>query len=241
MNYGLTRSEVLLTLIETAKMDIPFIDIHSHSRNDNSGVIAIQSYFLQDFNPSISALFTAAIHPWHVGKFQFEEVRAMLEKLDGHPQLIAIGETGLDRVCLSDYGNQKLIFELHIGFAERNNLPLVVHAVKSWNEMIGYLKKVRVPFIVHGYKSRKEITRQLVHIGGHFSIGKAILDPTPHFIEDIKSIPLTSIFLETDDSMVAIQEIYGEVSKIRGISLEDLKYQIYENYNKLFPTKEFGI
>ncbi len=241
MNYGLTGSEVLLTLIETAKMDIPFIDIHSHSANDNSGVITIQSFFLQELNPSISTYFTAAIHPWHVGMFSIEEVKAMLEKMTGHPGLIAIGETGLDKVCLSDYVHQKLIFALHIGFAERNNLPLIIHSVRSWNDMIGYLKKIRVPFIVHGYNSGREISRQLLHIGGYFSIGKAILNSTPRFIEEIKTIPLTSLFLETDESTAAIEEIYLEMSKIRGISLADLKYQVYENYNKLFPKFELKI
>ena len=222
-------------------MNIPFIDIHSHSRNDDSGVITIQSCFLQDLNPSISTFFTTAVHPWHVGGFSLGEAKEMLDKLTGHPKLIAIGETGLDKVCSSDYGYQKLIFELHIGFAERNNLPLIIHSVKSWNDMIGYLKKVQVPFVVHGYIAGREITRQLVHLGVHFSIGKSILNPTTRFIEDIKSIPLTSLFLETDESTAAIEEIYLGMSKIREISMSDLKYQVFENYKKLFPIIEFDI
>lgn len=232
-------SEVLLTPIETAKMDVPFIDIHSHSQKYNSGIITIQSFFLQDVNPSISTKFTAAIHPWHVDEFQLEKAIAMLKNLAGHPGLIAIGETGLDKVCSSDYGHQKLIFELQIRFAERNNLPLVIHSVKSWNDMIGYLKKLHVPFILHGYKSGKEISRQLIQLGGYFSIGLAILDATPRLIEDMKYIPLTSLFLETDESTVAIEEIYLEMSRIRGISLEDLKYQIFENYKRLFTKLIF--
>ena len=222
-------------------MDIPFIDIHSHTRKDFSGVVTVQSCFLQDLDPSLSTIFTAAIHPWHVDRFHFEEVKAMLGKLARHPGLIAIGETGLDKVCLSDYGQQKLIFELQIEFAERNNLPLVIHSVRSWNDMIGYLKKVRVPFIVHGYKSGKEMTRQLVYIGAYFSIGKAIFDQPSRFIEEIKSIPLTSLFLETDESLAPIEDIYMEVSRIRGISLEDLKYQVYDNYNALFPKIKLPI
>jgi TatD DNase family protein len=227
----------LQTNYETIKMDFPYIDIHTHHRKELPGITSVQSYFLQDVNPSITTPFTAGIHPWHVTRFSIDEVVAMLENLIGHKELIGIGEIGLDRACSSDYLLQKRIFELHLSFAEKYNLPIVIHAVKSWSEIIAYLKRVTVPFILHGYSANMAITRQLIQIRAIFSLGASILKPNPGFHQVIKAIPLSSLFLETDESPLQIEIIYMELSKILGIPIDQLKYQIYDNYIHLFPIK----
>jgi TatD DNase family protein len=81
------------------------------------------------------------------------------------------------------------------------------------------------------------ITRQLVQNGADFSIGASILKSSPSFHQVIKAIPLTSLFLETDESPLQIEIIYLELSKILGIPIDELKYQIYDNYIHLFPIK----
>ena len=218
-------------------MDFPYIDIHTHHCIEKPGIITVRSYFLQNVNPSITTSFTAGLHPWHTNLYSIEEVNAMLENLIPHPRLIGIGEIGLDKVCTADYNQQKRIFEAHLCFAEKYNFPVVIHTVKSWNDMIGYLKKIHVPFILHGYMAGMEITRQLIQIGSYFSLGTSILNPNFRFHEVIKAIPLTSLFLETDESTVPIEGIYLELSKIRGISINELKSHIYENYTNLFPKR----
>ena len=216
-------------------MDFPYIDIHTHHRKELTGITSVHSYFLQDVSPSITTTFTAGIHPWHVTGFSIVEVEALLENLVGHKGLIGIGEIGLDKAFSSDYLQQKQIFELQLSFAEKYNLPIVIHAVKSWNEMIVYLKRVSVPSILHGYSANMAITRQLIQIGANFSLGASILKPNPSFHQVIKAIPLTSLFLETDESPLQIEIIYMELSKILGIPIDELKYQIYDNYANLFP------
>jgi len=65
-------------------------------------------------------------------------------------------------------------------------------------------------------------------------LGKSVLQISPRFREAIQIIPLDSLFLETDDSLTTIIEIYQEVSAILGLSVEELKNQIYKNFNRLF-------
>ena len=36
--------------------------------------------------------------------------------------------------------------------------------------------------------------------------------------------------LETDDSSATIEEIYAYAAKVRGVDIEDLKSDIYQNY-----------
>jgi TatD DNase family protein len=217
-------------------MSIPFIDIHTHHPVYTEGIISIPSLFLQDIDIQNvpNKYFSAAIHPWHASNFTTLTIRTMLENLIMQPGLIAIGETGLDKVCKADYQQQKLIFELHLEFAKNYHKPLIIHAVKSWNELIEYFKLTKVPLILHGYSEGIVLTRQLINLGCNFSLGKSVLQISPRFREAIQIIPLDSLFLETDDSLTTIIEIYQEVSAILGLSVEELKNQIYKNFNRLF-------
>ena len=217
-------------------MNVPFIDIHTHHSTNSEGIIAIPSLFLQDVNIQnvINNPFSAAVHPWHATNFTLLEVRTMLENLMLYPRLIAIGETGLDKICTEDYQHQKLLFDLHLEFAEKYHKPLIIHAVKSWNDLIGYFKQTTVPIVLHGYSEGIILTKQLIDLGCYFSFGKSVMQITPRFREAIKIIPVTSLFLETDDATTSIVEIYTEVSKILNHSLEELKIAVYENYKRLF-------
>jgi len=228
--------KILFDQKQIYKVNIPYIDIHTHHPQISEEILTIQSLFLQDIDlqKDIKFQFSAAIHPWHATKFTQEQVRAMLEKLANQPELIAIGETGLDKVCAADYQRQKILFELHLEFAEKYHKPVIIHAVKSWNELMGYLKMANIPVILHGYSAGKELTKQLIGLGCYFSVGKSILNISPDFREAIQTIPLTSLFLETDDSPATIIEIYTEVSKVLGLLPDELKIQIYENFKLMF-------
>jgi len=217
-------------------VDIPFIDIHTHHSVNSEEILFVQSIFLQDVDLQVKQnfFFSSAIHPWHVAEFDPGKVSALLESLVNQPGLIAIGETGLDKACTASYQLQKQIFEIHLAFAEKYHKPLIIHAVKSWNEIIIYLKRAKVPFILHGYTGGKELTKQLIDLEAYFSIGKSVLRMPPRFQDAIQLIPLSALFLETDDSLTDIREIYDEVSKIRNISLEELKIQINRNFKSLF-------
>ena len=221
-------------------MSTPFIDIHTHHPLNSEEILSVPSLFLQDidFKKVINNPFSAAIHPWHAAEFLPGQVRTMLEALIKQPGLIAIGETGLDRICTADFQQQKLLFELHLEFAENQHKPLVIHAVKSWNDLIPYLKKAKVPYILHGYSGGTELTKQLIDLGCYFSVGKLVLQMTPRFREAFQLIPLTSLFLEADDSPSDIREIYQKASEILNIPLDSFKIQLNQNFKDLFNLQE---
>ncbi|MCX6239714.1 MAG: TatD family hydrolase [Bacteroidia bacterium] len=217
-------------------MKIPFIDIHTHHPVNSEEIISVHSLFLQDVDlqNDINTPFSAAIHPWHATKFAPEQVSEMLNNLIKQPEFIAIGETGLDKLCNADYQHQKNLFELQLEFAVFYRKPVIIHAVRSWNELTWYLKQAKVPIILHGYSAGKELTKQLIDLGCYFSLGKSVLQITPSHREAIQIIPLNTLFLETDDSSANIMEIYFEVSKITGLQLDELKIQIHKNFKSLF-------
>jgi TatD DNase family protein len=217
-------------------MQIPFVDIHTHHPVTDADIVSIPSLFLQeiDINHPLPFPFTTAIHPWHAQKYDLDEIKIMLKGLDNQNGMIAIGETGLDKKCPIDFNLQKLVFELHIDYAERNHKPLIIHCVNAWNEMITYSKHSKVPLILHGYNADIELTKQLIRHGFYFSVGKAILKENGKLQESIQLIPPTSMFFETDDEKLDIRDIYDVAAKILDYPLKDLKQQILTNYNNIF-------
>ena len=220
-------------------MKIPFVDIHTHHPKNSAEILAVESLFLQDAGSprNTNFPFSAAVHPWHTQSYSLKQIGAMLEEVVKKPGLIAIGETGLDKSYKSDYQHQRQVFGLHLEFAQRHSKPVIIHAVRSWNEIIEYLKHSKTPSILHGYSAGVVLTKQLIGLGCYFSVGKSVLQITPRFRESLQIIPLSSLFMESDDSQVDIQEIYSEVSKLRNIAMGDLKIQIYENFKNLFSFR----
>ena len=170
-------------------MKIPFVDIHTHHPKNSAEILSVESLFLQDAGSTrnVNFPFSAAIHPWHTGSYSLKQIEAMLEEVVKKPGLIAIGETGLDKSYKTDYQHQKQVFGLHLEFAQRHSKPLIIHAVRSWNEIIEYLKHSKTPSILHGYSAGVVLTKQLIGLGCYFSVGKPVLQITPRFRESFKS------------------------------------------------------
>ncbi len=217
-------------------MNIPFIDIHTHRPVNSEEIQSVPSLFLQDVDSTHPEYprFSAAIHPWHASQFTPDKVGEMLENIATAPGIIAIGETGLDKACSTDYQLQKLIFGLHLDFAVNHHKPLIIHAVRSWNDLIISLRHTKIPVIIHGYSGGKELTKQLIDLGFYLSVGESVLRTTPRFRESLQLIPLTSLFLETDESGEDIRKIYHEISQLRGLSPEEFKIQIFKNFKTVF-------
>lgn len=223
-------------------MTSPFIDIHTHQPVYTEDVISVSSLFLQDveINQPLTYPFSTGIHPWHADKIDLDEIKKRLENLISQPELIAIGETGLDKKSQVDIDLQKRVFELHIEFAEKIHKPLIIHSVNSWNEIIACQKKSNISFILHGFNANIELTKQLIHHGFCFSIGSAILKEKVKLRESVKIIPITSLFFETDDEILDIREIYKTSALILKCSVEELKHQLFANYNRIFQKRDIA-
>lgn len=50
----------------------------------------------------------------------------------------------------------------------------------------------------------------------------------------IQQIPRDFIFIETDEGKSPINQLYREVADMAGISVNELKLEIFRNYKKVF-------
>lgn len=220
-------------------MKLPLIDLHTHRVPTDDAILAIVNMPLETPCPE-DGLFSYGIHPWDVN-VEFvgsENAFSLLEKRLKIPSVIALGEVGLDKMH-PDFSLQQSIFERQIALSEHCQKPLIIHNVRSDNEIIASFKrhKPTQPWILHGYNGALQDAQRLIKLGLYLSLGDAILHPQRKISRALKGLPLEHLFFETDTSETPIAEIYQHASSLLKMSSEDLKKQIFANFAHCFKTQ----
>ncbi len=212
---------------------IPFVDIHTHFARSNDDVLSIQSFSQDEWENTEGAHFASVgLHPWFLTKENGEHDLEKLSRLIAQPNVLALGECGLDRLKGENLNLQTTFFETQIRLAETFQKPVIIHCVRAFNEVIAVKKKLKptVPLIIHGFNKNEIILAQLLKNGFYVSIGVHILRGPNSFKKSVLSIPLDRLFFETDDVDMPIQDVYEAYSALSGIDLTDLKSSIYDNF-----------
>lgn len=162
-------------------------------------------------------LISVGLHPWHVGT-DWEEQLRMLGEVAGKKRVMLIGETGLDKLCKTDFALQQTIFLRQIELAEEVQKPLIIHCVKAWPELIAIRKKVlpSVPWVIHGFRGKPELASQLLELGLYLSFGEKFN------VDSLRITPLEKLCTETDESKLSIEDICFRIAEVKGISVEEL-------------------
>jgi len=123
-----------------------------------------------------------------------------------------------------------LIFEKQVEIAESAELAVVLHVVRSFNELLGFMRAQQpvVPMIIHGYNGSVQMAEELVKAGFLISFGEAITREHSKIIEALQKVPVEMMFLETDEGDMDIREIYQFAAEVKGISADHLRLQIFE-------------
>jgi TatD DNase family protein len=157
---------------------------------------------------------------------------AYLSEIASDPRIIAIGETGLDRLKGPSSDLQIPVFKKHIELSEKLSKPVIIHCVKAWEELIRIRREVKPtqPWIIHGYRGKPELTERLVGEGFLFSIGDNIN------VDSMQLIPLGSLFCETDEGEMPISRVYLQTSRALNMNVEEFADRVTENVRRIFPT-----
>ena len=149
-----------------------------------------------------------------------------------------VGETGLDYCSEANKEAQQELFLRHLDIAEKLQKPVVLHVVKSFEDVMLALRKRSIQGVVfHGFIGSKEQAMRATNLGYYLSFGDRSLR-SPRTRDVIATMPIENLFCETDDcDNISIEEIYAEVAKLRGITTEELATQIEKNYKRLFKKR----
>lgn len=214
------------------------IDFHTHQKHE-PGKIQILNVFAQDLLPDAPEyLFSAGLHPWHIGKVNSEECFQAINRAAELKNMLAVGECGLDRSIAMDFAAQEWHFKQQIQIANNHHKPLIIHCVRAYSDMLKHKKESKsgLPWIIHGYLGNLETTFSLIKHDFYFSVGERLLiDEAKHDI--LRSIPSGRLFLETDDSKISIADIYSLAARVLKMDENELAQSIANNFTSLFGSE----
>ena len=225
-------------------MNIPeqilYIDFHTHSLCESDDVIQLINLFPEQPVPQLAAhrFYSLGWHPWYINEEDYDANLQII--LDGSKmsQILAIGECGLDQLSKVHLEIQIKAFRQQILISEKVGKPLLIHCVRTANEIIRLKKelKPKMPWIFHGFNSNLITGRELIRHGFMFSLGADLLKDISNALNFLPEIPLDRLFLETGDEDLHIERIYARAALKLEMEVFTLKKLIHSNFDRVFPN-----
>ena len=152
------------------------------------------------------------------------------------PNVFALGEAGLDKMHKDTFEQQIAVFERQIDLSEAMQKPMILHDVKSHNEILALRKKhkAKQPWILHGFNGTEQEIQQLTGQGLYLSVGESLLHSERKITKSLKNISLDLLFLETDMAEIGIETIYEAAAGLLEMDINALRVQIFANFVQLF-------
>ena len=179
---------------------------------------------------------------------------AYYKELAQNKKVVAIGECGLDYFKdkrQETKEKQKKAFMAQIELAHELKKPLMIHCRSAFSDLIKILNsKFHIlnskPGITHFFSGTKGEAKQLLDLGFSFTFG-GVITFARDYDEVIEMLPLDRILSETDAPYVApvpyrgrrnepvyVIEVVKRLAEIKGLPVEKMAEQIFENAKKLF-------
>lgn len=213
-----------------------FFNFHTHKFTNRPDVLELVNQYPQEFDASIP-FYSIGIHPWYIAEGKVEMDLGIIESKLKENNCLAIGECGLDKRIEIPMDLQQAVFEKQLLLAQKYGVPVVIHCVAAFQEVIAIKKKlnIRVPMIIHGFSKNEQTAKQLLEHGFFISFGKYLLR-NPELESVFKSVPNDRFFLETDTIEENIEAVYALAAKYKGVNLQEIQKQINCNFQAVFKT-----
>lgn len=192
---------------------------------------------------------SCGVHPLHQ-----EDCCSYQELLDvcGLPEVVAVGETGLDYFYSEDTREtQMLSFIDHIKVANTVNKPLIIHTRDARQDTLDTLVKYKDPEtkgVLHCFTESLEMALAAIEMGFYISFsGIVTFNSAKELREVAKVIPLERMLIETDSPWLApvphrgkqnqpgyVVEVAEFIAELRGISVDHVAKVTTQNFYNLF-------
>ncbi|AJC48990.1 TatD family hydrolase [Allofrancisella guangzhouensis] len=180
------------------------------------------------------------LHPAFIDLHQNYDIKK-LEEYTQSTKTKLIGEIGLDK-RVQNFDKQLDFFKSQINVAKNLNKKVIIHSVKSHNEIIKIIKDTNFNNggIIHAFNTNTDIAKTYIDLGFKLGIGGIISHPYSKLKQTLKSIDSKNIVLETDSPDMQlyaerqitntpknIPRIFELVSNVYELNPAILKQQIY--------------
>lgn len=190
-------------------------------------------------------------HPTEAGSYSDYIEKKLIEQLQ-LPKVVAMGEMGLDYYWNNDPKSiQQDSFRRQIRVAKELNMPISIHNRDATEDTYAILKEENVQDIggiMHSFNIDTYWMGKFLDLGMHISLsGVVTFKNAPEVKEVAQKVPFDKLLVETDAPYLApmphrgkrnepsyVRFVAEEISKLRGLSLEEVAVQTTKNANTLF-------
>lgn len=210
------------------------LDIHTHCLEAADALIAVEP---RAFTPLQGKHYAVGFHPWSEVSSLSDADYQLLERCANHPQVVAIGEIGLDALRGDRLEAQQQALCRQLRIASQLGLPVVAHSVRTANQLIACWRACAsqgIKLAVHGMRSNERVAKMLIDEGFFLSFGT-------HFQEStVRYTPLDRLLIETDDTPppTTIHTVASHIGKCVGMDAEEVESLARANAARfLSPSK----
>ncbi len=191
------------------------------------------------------------IHPHNVEGVSEDHYRK-LSALADNIEVKAYGEIGLD--FFKDYAPHDLQiyhFARQLELSKELDLPVIIHDRDAHEQVMKHLhacKSFPAGGVMHCYSGDANLAKEIIDLGFYISIpGVVTYNKAEQLAEAVKSIPLSSLILETDGPFLTPEPYRGKrnepayvlytaqkVAEIKKVSLEKVAEHTTKNVCDLF-------
>ncbi len=193
--------------------------------------------------------FTLGLHPNHEVARE-PDLEALLALARSYPEIVAIGETGLDyfrhRVAPEV---QRQRFRAHLETAAELELPVVIHMREADDDTLAILREMRpASGVMHCFSSGMAEAEQALELGLHISFSGNVTFKRNEELRAVAAVvPPDRLLIETDSPYLApvprrgernepsfVRHVAEVVARSRGMDVERLATVTTENAKALF-------
>ncbi|HYU37490.1 MAG TPA: TatD family hydrolase [Gemmatimonadales bacterium] len=198
--------------------------------------------------PGLSA--TAGIHP-HEARHWSPAAAARLRDLLTLPEVVALGETGLDyHYDHSPRDTQRRAFEAQLTLAGEVRKPIVVHARDADDDVAAMLRSADAPVVLHSFSSGPGVFEAGMAIAAYFSFSGMITFKSWTMTHSVTACPPDRLLVETDGPYLApvphrgqrnepafVRAVTAALARARGEPAESIERRTTDNARRLFGAR----
>lgn len=189
------------------------------------------------------------IHPTRLGgPSEVDAALVELGRLAASPDVVAIGEVGLDAGTGNDALEAQERFLLGcLELARARGLPLVLHVVGAHEAALALLRPwAPIPAVVHYFVGDAALARRYLELGCLISVGKPATRPSEVALrEALVEIPIDRLLLETDTYPLPgrateprdAAKVCAAVARLRGLEPAVVAARTTESFLRLFSRE----
>ncbi|HAL61262.1 MAG TPA: hydrolase TatD [Chloroflexi bacterium] len=187
------------------------------------------------------------IHPHEAGKAT-QETWAELRSLASQPDVVAIGETGLDYYRRrSPREKQKEALRRQLTLARELKKPVILHDREAHDDLLAMLEEhgEGLAGVFHCFSGDLAMAEKCLEMGFYISIAGPVTYKSAHRLRELAhTLPLERLLLETDSPFLSpyggrnepanVRAVAQKIAEVRGIPWEEVARTTTKNAALLF-------